>query len=121
MRYLKVLGLLVFFFLALAIFAQNMEQLNQGLTMDFKLMGTTWFVFSAPFYIALLTAFFIGGILSMLFFLAERVRLSRQLKDCKSRRASLEQEVNSLRNLPLEEQPRPESVQSSGLEEKEED
>jgi putative membrane protein len=121
MRYLKVLGLLVFFFLALAIFAQNMEQLNQGLTMDFNLLGTTWFVFSTPFYIAALTAFLIGGILSMLFFLAERVRLSRQLKDCRSRLASLEQEVNSLRNLPLEEHSRPEPAQPSGLEEKEEE
>jgi uncharacterized membrane protein len=106
MRYLKVLGLLIFFVLALTIFAQNMAVLSESIRLKLHLFDVQWFSFEGPFYIWGLAAFLIGGLFSLLFFLAERIRLSRQLSSCKSRLRSLEQEVNSLRNLPLEEHPK---------------
>jgi len=106
MRYLKVLALLVFFVLSLTIFAQNMAQLNNPLAMKLHLFGVPWFSFEGPFYIWGLAAFLIGGVFSTLYFLTERIRMGRQLAACKSKLRSLEQEVNSLRNLPLEEHPK---------------
>jgi putative membrane protein len=106
MRYLKVLALLVFFVLALTLFAQNMPALSKPLQIKMALFGTPWFSLTGPFYIWGLGAFLAGGVFSLAYFLADRIRLSRQLSACKSRLGSLEQEVNSLRNLPLEEHPK---------------
>lgn len=106
MRYLKVLALLVFFVLSLTVFAQNMAALSNPLPLKLHLFGVPWFSLQGPFYIWGLAAFLLGGVFAMLYFLAERIRLGRQLSVCKSKLKSLEQEVNSLRNLPLEEHPK---------------
>lgn len=105
MRYLKALILLAFFVLALTLFAQNMPALSKPMAIKLHLFGFPWFSFEGPFYIWGLASFFLGGAIILLFFLTERIRLSRQLSICRSRMRSLEQEVNSLRNLPLEEHP----------------
>lgn len=113
MRYVKFLALLLLFFFTMALFAQNMEALAEPLELRFGLFGTQWFYVSQPIYLCLLVVLVLGGFLTMLFFLAERMRLSRSLGRCRGRLASLEQEVNSLRNLPLEDQGRPFSAASS--------
>lgn len=117
MRYLKVLGLLAFFVLALTVFAQNMAALSQSMPIKLHLFGRPWFAFEGPFYIWGLAAFFLGGAFSLLYFLAERLRLGRDLGIYRARLRSLEQEVNSLRNLPLEEHP---SASSDSIEDRQE-
>ncbi len=122
MRYVKFLALLLLFFFTMALFAQNMEALAQPLDLGFSLFGRQWFYFSQPIYLCLLGILVLGGILTMLFFLAERMRLSRSLGRCRSRLSSLEQEVNSLRNLPLEDQGRPfSSAPAASLDEDDDD
>ena len=102
MRYVKFLALLLLFFFTMALFAQNMQALSQPLEMRFDLLGSQWFDFSYPVYLYLLGVLVLGGLLSMLFFLTERFRLTGALGRCRARLKSLEQEVNSLRTLPLE-------------------
>lgn len=106
MRYVKFLALLLLFFFTMALFAQNMQALSQPLELSFNLLGRQWFDFSYPVYLHLLGVLVVGGILSMIFFLTERFRLTSLLGRCRSKLSSLEQEVNSLRTLPLEDQDR---------------
>ena len=105
MRYFKVLVLLALLSFVLLFFAQNLEALSQSLYLSFVLFGGTWFSFEYPFYFIALATFILGGIFTMCYFFLDRLRLSRRLKECKIRVSTLEQEVNSLRNLPLEESP----------------
>lgn len=103
MRYLKFLALLAFFVLTMTLFAQNMDALKAVTALSLTLAGKTWFAIEHPVYFLILGAFFLGGALTVLFFFMERLRLTRELGLCRSRMATLEQEVNSLRTLPLEE------------------
>ena len=102
MRYLKFVALLAFFVLTMTLFAQNMEALKAMVPLTLDLASTTWFSIEQPVYLLILGAFFLGGILTVLFFFLERMRLARELSSCRGRMATLEQEVNSLRTLPLE-------------------
>ena len=105
MRYFKVLVLLALFSFVLLFFAQNMEALSMPLFLSFTLFGGPWFSFEYPFYFMALAAFILGGIFCMLYFFMDKLRFSRRLREYKNRVSTLEQEVNSLRNLPLEENP----------------
>lgn len=107
MRYVKFLALLLLFFFTMALFAQNMGTLAQPLELRFNLLGMQWFDFSYPVYLYLLGVLVVGGVLSMLFFLTERIRLTGALNRCRGKLKSLEQEVNSLRTLPLADQDKP--------------
>lgn len=102
MRYLKVLALILFFFVSMVFFVQNNEILSSSLTLRFSLLEWSWRSVPIPFYVLALLAFVIGGILSMAYFLSEKIRMSRRLKACHGRILELEQELNSLRNMPLE-------------------
>ncbi|BBD07680.1 lipopolysaccharide assembly protein LapA domain-containing protein [Desulfovibrio ferrophilus] len=102
MRYVKMLLLLALFFLSMVMFAQNMETLNTALPLSLELFGTPVFALEQPVYLCLLSLFVLGGLLCTLYFLCEKIRLSREVSQAKKKVASLEQEVNSLRNLPLD-------------------
>lgn len=102
MRYVKFLVLLLFFVLTMTLFAQNMEALKAAVPLSLALGGTTFFALDQPVYLLLLGAFLVGGVAATLFFFLERLRLAKELGRCRGRMATLEQEVNSLRTLPLE-------------------
>ncbi|MDK2957565.1 MAG: hypothetical protein PWQ57_3063 [Desulfovibrionales bacterium] len=114
MRFIKVLLLIIFIFLALLFVAQNSQTLDQSIQVRLDLYF--WKFMSVPLSFVLLSAlaFLVGAVFSLLFFLCEKMRLSTQLKSCLSRMAGLEQELNSLRNLPIEEQPYSSSGDESG-------
>ncbi|GAB6176741.1 hypothetical protein JCM16814_16320 [Desulfobaculum senezii] len=102
MRYLKVLALLVLFFLTMVLFAQNMESLSQQVELGLTLFGQDLFLIHQPIYFILLSAFVLGGILCTLYFLYEKFRTCAELRRCRKKLRNLEKEVTSLRNLPLE-------------------
>ena len=102
MRYLKFVALLAFFVLTMTLFAQNMDELKVVVPLSLHLAGASWFSIEYPVYFLILGAFFLGGILTVFFFFLERLRLSKELAKSRGRMATLEQEVNSLRTLPLE-------------------
>lgn len=102
MRYVKMLLVLALFFICMVMFAQNMETLNAPMPLSMDLFGTTLLAYEQPLYISLLSLFVLGGLISTLYFLCEKIRLSREVSQAKKKISSLEQEVNSLRNLPLD-------------------
>ncbi|MEW5772691.1 MAG: LapA family protein [Thermodesulfobacteriota bacterium] len=113
MRYLKFLALLAFFVLTMTLFAQNMEALKAVVPLSLNLASATWFSIEYPVYFLILGAFFLGGLVTVLFFFLERMRLAKELGQCRGRMATLEQEVNSLRTLPLEDKGYPAAGESS--------
>lgn len=104
MRYIKVLALVLFFIFSMIFFVQNTEVLSTSLQLKYNLFKWSWVSLPLPYYVLLLFAFGIGAILSMFYFIFEKIRQNRELRKYRNKLKDLEQEVNSLRNLPLEEQ-----------------
>ena len=107
MRFFKVLFLLVLFVFSILFFSQNNDVLLQELTLKLDIpYAVTLHSIPLPFGFLILTAFVAGALLTMFYFAVDKVRAGSKLKECKTRMASLEQELNSLRNMPInEEQP----------------
>jgi lipopolysaccharide assembly protein A len=105
MRYIKYLLFLFFFVATMTLFAQNMDTLKTPAPLGMTVGSEVLFLMEYPLYFLFLAAFFIGGFITVLFFFMERVRLAGELKRARVRMATLEQEVNSLRNLPLDRGP----------------
>lgn len=107
MRYVKVLLLVLFFFLSMLFFIQNKDTVTQ----TYELVLAVPFLFNfrsipLPFYLIVLVSFVVGGLLCIAYFLAERFRQAGQVKDLRNRIAGLERELNQLRTMPLEDQGR---------------
>ncbi len=107
MRYIKVLLLTLFFFVSMVFFIQNNEVLSNELVLKMVLFDMSFVSRELPFYLVVLLSFVVGSLFSMSYFLGEKIRLSRELKAANAKQAALEQEVTSLRNLPLEEETYP--------------
>mgnify|MGYP006423100833 CR=1 FL=1 len=103
MRYLKLFAFIIFFVLAMIFFIQNTDPLAATLELKFDLFQWSWLSNPLPFYVVLLIAFAVGAVLSLLYFLVEKLRLNSEVKKHKNQVRSLQKELNSLRNMPLEE------------------
>jgi putative membrane protein len=104
MRYLKVIILVLIFFFSMLFFVQNTELLSTSLTLKLDLLGKHYESQEIPTYLLILVAFVLGAFISLFYFLAEKIKLSQQVRSYKAKIADLEKEVNSLRNMPLEEE-----------------
>lgn len=102
MRFVKVFALIVIFFISMLFFIQNNEVLSQAMSLELSVIFQTWRSVPLPMYFLILVAFAVGSLFTLLFFLADKLKAAKQLRECRSRVASLEQEVTSLRNMPLE-------------------
>jgi len=103
MRFIKFLLVIALFVLTMALFAQNMATLGAPIALSLNLFGTELFTFEYTVYMLLLLAFFLGAIITLSYFFLEKIRMGRELSQAGKKLATLEQEVNSLRNLPLTE------------------
>lgn len=108
MRYLKLLAIIILFFLAMVFFIQNIEVFNTKLAMQFNLFGQKWSSSPIPVYIYILVAFVIGGIVSMFYFLLDKLRQGKKLRTYQNQIKSLQAELNSLKNKPTKEKEIPE-------------
>ena len=105
MRFVKFLLAVVFFVVTIAFFYQNAEVFNTGIEVKLDLYNLlVLYSKPLPLYLVILSTFAFGCLLTMIYFLADKIRSSSALRECKTRMAGLEQEVNSLRNMPLESQ-----------------
>ncbi len=104
MRYAKVLIVLALFFFGITFFLQNTQLINTTLSLRFHLLGINWDSGAVPVYVFILSAFALGVLVSMAYFFVEKLRQGKALRSCRLHVRNLEQEINSLRTLPLEEQ-----------------
>jgi len=104
MRFLKVLFLLALFVFSILFFSQNNDVLLQTLQLKLDIpYAMTLHSIPLPFGFLVLASFVAGCLMTMVYFAVDKVRAGSRLKECKTRMASLEQELNSLRNMPISE------------------
>ncbi len=104
MRFIKILFLLALFVFSILFFSQNNDVLLQGLTLKLDIpYAMTLHSIPLPFGVLILAAFVAGALLTMIYLVADKFRAGSKLRECKTRMASLEQELNSLRNMPISE------------------
>ncbi|UZP68296.1 LapA family protein [Desulfovibrio mangrovi] len=102
MRFIKVLGLVIVFFLTMVFFQQNTAELSQTITLKFDLLFQSWSTIPLPIYFLILGAFALGAMVVILFFFVERIRLGAAVRKARKQSKKLEKEVNALRTQPLE-------------------
>jgi len=103
MRFIKVLLLVVVFFLCMVFFQQNTAELSQAITLKVDLLYQSWETIPLPIYFLILGAFVFGAFAVTFFFLLERVRLGSAIRKARKQLKKLEKEVNALRTNPLDE------------------
>ncbi|MFP4213733.1 MAG: lipopolysaccharide assembly LapA domain-containing protein [Desulfohalobiaceae bacterium] len=104
MRYFKVLLIVALFFVCMVFFVQNTGVLVSKLRIKFELFGLDWISDAVPIYIFILLAFVVGALVTMLYLLLERIRQGREIKYYRQQIRKLQEEINSLRTMPLEEE-----------------
>ncbi len=102
MRFVKILLFVAIFFLAMLFFVQNNEVLSQTLSLRLKVFGAEFISKEIPFYLLVLLGFVAGALITVVYFFVEKLRTSKKIKQYRSKVADLEKELNSLRNMPLE-------------------
>ena len=100
MGVIRWLLILVVFFVLIIFGAQNMEPI----TLQFSFLNLFSYEASMPLFLVVVIAVFSGAALAGLIGLADHIRLRSQLRKQRKSVTRLEDEVKSLRNLPLEEE-----------------
>jgi lipopolysaccharide assembly protein A len=93
MRVIKVLFLLVFFFVCMLFFVQNTAILETPLLLKLGAFGFQVESPAVPFYVVLLLAFVAGGLFSTLYFLVEKVRLSAGMRSLQNKVNAMEKQL----------------------------
>lgn len=104
MRYLKFLGLILVFFLSMLFFVQNTATLSEKFIFSLDLYFAQLVSVGLRLDFLLLISFSVGAFFAAIYFLLNKLSMNRQIRVMKSKMAELEQELTSLRNLPLDEQ-----------------
>lgn len=106
MRFIKVFLLVLVFFLFTVFVTQNNEVLGQNISFKFDMFFLPHLQsIPLPVYFILLISFFIGALVCLLFLFSDRVKNFFALHRAKKRIQVLENEVTSLRTLPLKQEP----------------
>jgi len=102
MRFIKVLFLLALFVFSILFFSQNNDALLQELTLvlDIPYVATLHSI-PLPFGFLILFAFVAGSLMTLIYFAVDKFRNSARIRENHTRISSLEQELNSLRNMPI--------------------
>ena len=108
MRYVKALLVILLFVLGLTFFLQNSQIFTATLSVRFEVMDWGGRSQPIPLYMFMVLAFLVGGLITLLYLAADKIKLHRELKRRKSRIGSLEKELSSLRNMSLEQSQREE-------------
>ncbi|MFP4168941.1 MAG: lipopolysaccharide assembly LapA domain-containing protein [Desulfonatronovibrionaceae bacterium] len=103
MRFVKIIVFVAIFFFSMLFFVQNTDVLSQTLSLRLNLFETEFISKEFPFYLLVLIAFAVGALLTVAYFFVEKFRTTRQIRQYRHKVANLEKELNSLRNMPLEE------------------
>ncbi len=98
MRYIKVLVVILIFFLSMVFFFQNQAVLSTEMVLNLNL----FFIppmssISLPFYFLVLAAFLLGAIVSMLALMWDKIQLSTKFMKSTWRVRALEKEVEKLK------------------------
>lgn len=104
MRYIKVVLLFIIFFFFAIFVVQNHAGLGQNVSFRLDLFVIPpWESIPLPFYVVLLITLLLGAFICVFFLATDRIKISFALHKAQKRINILEQEVASLRAIPLTE------------------
>jgi uncharacterized integral membrane protein len=101
MSYLKAIFISAVVALAIIFMVQNIQPLSHPLSIRLNLFFVKFETTPYATYMIILLAFFVGLLAASLLGLVERLRLRKRLRDLRKQNDKLRGELNSLRNLPL--------------------
>ncbi len=101
MSYLKAIVLSAVVALAIVFMVQNIEALSHPLRIRLDLFFLKFTSTPYPTYMVILLSFFVGLLAASLLGVLERYRLRKRLRQMRKEMDKLQQELSSLRNLPL--------------------
>ena len=110
MKAVKVVVLLLLLMLLVAFLFQNQDAFLAETTFEFRLFGPLNFSSKPiPLYGLILGSIFAGGLVAALFIGLGNFRLRSALRSLEGQNSSLQEELKSLRNLPITEADMPTS------------
>lgn len=113
MRYLKVLILVILFFLIMTFFVQNQEAFSQASALKLDLLFCSPIESSPlPFYSLLIISFVLGALCVLIMLMWDRLSLSARLGSTKMKVNSLEKELAKARKENEEAQKQVEEAQA---------
>ena len=80
MRYVKVLALVLFFFLGMVFFVQNTEILTKSISLRFSVFSLDLHSAPIPIYMYILVAFVLGAVISLLYFAWDKLKTRKEIK-----------------------------------------
>jgi len=101
MKHLKFILAIVIMLIVVVIIVQNSDALSKAVVFKINFFGLQWQSFSVSLYYIVTIAFLFGVLTTGLYGMIERFRLKKQIKILASASAAKDQELNSLRNLPI--------------------
>lgn len=117
MRYFNLVLVIVIFVLGWLFLDQNREVLSTAMSLQLAIpYGPTFRSIDILFSVVVVLAFALGFILAVLYLLIDKLRSVSRLRQCRTRMASLEQELNSLRNMPINDDQTYSSTSENGSE-----
>ena len=117
MKQVKWVVLLLCMVLLIVFLIQNIEKILAATTFEFNLFGLVHLSSKPiPLYGLILGSIFVGGIMTAIYLGIGNFRLRSSLRSLQKKNSSLQEELKSLRNLPITEAEVPASqpVETSG-------
>ncbi|MDE5832762.1 MAG: LapA family protein [Desulfovibrio sp.] len=97
MRYIKILLIAAFFFLAMVFFFQNQVPLSQDITLTFNLFFIpTMTAIPLPFYFIVVAAFVLGCILTLFMLAWDRLSIGHKYNKGRRRIERMEKKIKDL-------------------------
>ncbi len=101
MKHLKFILGIIIGLIVVIIVVQNNEAFSKAVVFKINFLGLHWQSASVSIYYIVTVAFLFGVLVTGVYGMIERFRLKKQIKILSSAAAAKEQELNSLRNLPI--------------------
>ena len=113
MKHLKFIVAIVILLAVLIIIVQNDDALSKSVVFKLNLLSIHWKSSAISIYYIVTVAFLFGVLITGLYGIIERFRLKKEIRLLTTASEAKERELNSLRNLPITEEPAEEEVESS--------
>lgn len=97
MRYIKILLIAAFFFLAMVFFFQNQAPLSQEITLTFNLFFLpTMTAIPLPFYFIVIAAFVLGSVITLFMLAWDRLSIGHKYNKGRRRIERMEKKIKDL-------------------------
>ena len=101
MKHLRFILGIIIGLIVVIIVVQNHDAFSKAVMFKIDLLGIKWQTASVSLYFIVTIAFLFGVLITGVYGMIERFRLKKQLKIITNASAAKDQELNSLRNLPI--------------------